>query len=512
MKIKTFKIIILLASIAIASFVISSPISPSEKGVSVAVLSRVDGRLEVKRYHASDQLSAQEMVKSFLERPDVVTASIPGEVAASASSLGLDELRKNQWALTRLDFDKVNALASGKGITVAVVDTGVDASHEDLTGQVLPGYDVLEPGGDGHKDPNGHGTHVAGIIAAKAGNSLGVAGLAPEAKILPVRALDETGYGDDAGIAEGVLWAADHGASVINLSLGSDTKDPVLAAAVADVIQRKIVVVAASGNGGLEGNAPSYPAALPGVVAVSASSFGDQLAMFSTTGSYVSLSAPGVSILSTWPGNNYVYESGTSMATPYVSAAFALLESAGKSPSSALSLLESSATDLGQESKDASFGYGLVDPYAALTDGKPRVSDPFRVMPTLPDLPQLPSLDIPKPQPLPPLPPLTLPSASPLPSPDASLKLNSTLVIEKIEKGKSSNTFTITLSVGKVKLGSRELRIEKNVGSWSEIERVATDPFGSAKVSLDNDPTSQWKVRFDGDRVATPSELLIATP
>jgi subtilisin family serine protease len=151
------------------------------------------------------------------------TAVVTTETDSVVHVLGSpDPLRSQQWALNQVPFEATWSFARGQGVIVAVVDTGVRADHQDLAGQVLPGTDFVNPGGDGRTDPNGHGTHVAGIIAAAVANGVGIEGGAPGVKILPVRVLDANGQGYSSDVARGIVWAADHGARVINLSLGGN--------------------------------------------------------------------------------------------------------------------------------------------------------------------------------------------------------------------------------------------------------------------------------------------------
>lgn len=223
-------------------------------------------------------------------------------------------------------------LSRGSGLVVAVVDTGVDGTHEDLAGQVLPGYDFVTNATGaraGWNDDNTHGTHVAGIIAAKANNGIGIAGLAPDTHILPVKVLDASGSGFSSTVAQGIIAATDAGARVINLSLGSPTGDPALLAAVQYAQAHGVVLVAAGGNlnapGWITLNGENYPASYPGVIGV-ASSNSD---CGGIGGEHIDISAPGCNVLSTVPGNAYARYSGTSMATPQVTATAALLMGAG---------------------------------------------------------------------------------------------------------------------------------------------------------------------------------------
>lgn len=371
--------------------------------VNVAAVVVRGTSVTIERFDNLTPVEASSVQARLTNRPEVVAVGIPGR----RHLLEADRTNE-QWALRRLEASSVAALSSGEGVTVAVVDTGVDASHPDLSTRVLPGADFVTPASDGRTDPNGHGTHVAGIIAAASDGS-GTSGLAANVRILPVRVLNADGYGDDALVAAGVLWAVEQGADVINLSLGGPDRDPLLAQALELATQRGVTVVAAAGNDGLNGDTVSYPGAEPSVLAVAASTVVDTRAAFSTRGSYVDLAAPGLGILSTLPASRYGYLSGTSMATPYVVAAAALVRAhLGVSGQQVVDRLTASATDLGATGRDDEFGWGLVDPYAALTTGAPRQArPPSSTPPTLPDLPTLPPLPV-----LPSLPAVTLPPVS----------------------------------------------------------------------------------------------------
>ena len=310
-----------------------------------------------------------------------ILALDPDTRAAAPAALtnvgGPDPLRSAQWALDKLGFEAARAAVDPSTVTVAVVDTGVDAAHEDLAGAVLPGWDAIAgaPGGD--TDAYGHGTHVAGIVAALAGNGLGIAGAAAGVRILPVRVLDDDGSGWSSTIADGIRWAADHGADVINLSLSGTTPSGVYQAAIDYAVNtRGAVVVASAGNDYQNGNPVEYPAAEPDAIAVGASTPSGERASFSSTGSYVALAAPGSSILAPCPpaavicsgGSGYARLSGTSMAAPFVSAAAALLRAArpGASPAQVRAWLTSTATDAGAPGRDDEFGAGILDPVGAL--------------------------------------------------------------------------------------------------------------------------------------------------
>jgi hypothetical protein len=313
-----------------------------------------------------------------------------------------DPRSHEQWGLRAVGAKAAWERSTGKEIVVAVLDTGV-APHEDLPG-LLPGRSFI---GATEPDPNGHGTHVAGIIAAAMGNGLGIAGLAPAVRLLPVQVLDAEGSGDHADIASGIIWATDNGADVINLSLGGEESSDVLSAAVQYAVSKDVIVVAAAGNSGSGSNAPMYPAAYDPVLAVAAAGPDGTAAMFSNSGPYVDLAAPGFAILSTVPGG-YDYLSGTSQAAPFVSAAAALLLGAGRAPAEISNILATSSRDVLPTGRDPYTGAGMLDVAAALgappTGATPVPSLPERLpnLPAIPELPTLrpPSLDVPTMAPL----------------------------------------------------------------------------------------------------------------
>ncbi|WP_248293806.1 S8 family serine peptidase [Actinoplanes sp. TBRC 11911] len=322
---------------------------------------------------ATDTTSAADLITAAQRAPQAVGVELDTPVRVADAPAGDDPLRAQQWDLARMSAPQAWTRSTGAGVTVAVVDTGVDSTHPDLAGQVLPGGDFITGTEGAAVDPNGHGTHVAGTIAAVAGNNVGVSGVAPNAKILPVRVLGADGRGYTSTAAAGVVYAADHGADVINLSLSSTTPTDAMTNAVAYAHAKNVVVVAAAGNARGQGSPISYPAASDGVIAVAATDSADGVATFSNRGSYVDVAAPGVNIVSTRPGNLYARMSGTSMAAPHVAAVAALVRSAypALSPDQIESALKSSAVDLGPAGRDDDFGAGLVDASAALTSLAP---------------------------------------------------------------------------------------------------------------------------------------------
>ncbi len=253
-------------------------------------------------------------------------------------------------------------------VTLAVIDSGIDLVHPDLADRLVPGL-TLVAGTATAQDDNGHGTHVAGIAAADGGNAIGIAGINWGARLMPVKVLDSRGQGDDADVAAGIVWAVDHGADVINLSLGGPCPSPVMELAVTYAYTMGVTVVAAAGNSG--GPGVLCPAAFPTVIAVAATTADNTRASFSTYGPEVDLAAPGAVIYSTlWTpaGSGYGYKSGTSMAAPHVAGVAALLAGQPEfdSPDKIREALEATALDLGSLCRDSYYGAGLVQAYAAL--------------------------------------------------------------------------------------------------------------------------------------------------
>jgi subtilisin family serine protease len=265
----------------------------------------------------------------------------------------------------------------GAGVIVAVVDTGV-APAPDLADRLLAGWNVITRDAAA-SDDNGHGTHVAGTIAEGEGNGLAEAGVAPEASILPVKVLSADGTGSDADVAAGIVWAVDHAARIVNLSLGGDADSAVLADAVAYARGKGVLIVAAAGN---DGGAVGVPARLAGVLAVGAVDAALVRAPFSAGGRSLDLVAPGVGILQqTLDGAGGYTDrslSGTSMAAPHVAGVAALVLAAGAAttPTGVARVLARTALDLGVPGKDAAYGAGLVRADAALGVGPAAVPVP----------------------------------------------------------------------------------------------------------------------------------------
>ena len=251
-------------------------------------------------------------------------------------------------------------------VVIAVLDTGVDSSHPELDGKILSdGYNFVNRTSD-VSDDNGHGTMISGILAAASNNDEGIAGATQDCLILPVKVLDSKGNGSVSNIASGIIYAADNGADVINLSLTYPDYSQTLQDAVDYAYDKGILVVAASGN---TGEKVLYPAACEHAVAVGSITASNELATYSNYGSKQTLVAVGSKVFSTTLDGGYAVSSGTSYAAPFVSALAALLLSVNDAytPDQLISIMEDSATDLGASGWDKYYGYGCVNYSAALS-------------------------------------------------------------------------------------------------------------------------------------------------
>jgi len=281
-----------------------------------------------------------------------------------------DPLLAQQWGIFAIGADRVWTTTTGQGVIVAVVDSG-SGPHPDLAGNLLTGHSFfgsVESLDGSDIDASGHGSHVAGIIAAAANNGIGGSGVAPRAKILPIQVLDQAGQGYARDVAAGVRYAADNGAKVINLSLGGTTESSSLTQAITYANDKGVLVVAAAGNGGAI-DKPKWPASLDLTLAVTAVDQANNATSFDQRGDYIDLSAPGANIVSTAKGD-YVTLSGTSMAAGFVAGAAALLFAAEPRVTNAQvrDILLRTATDIGDPGRDVTFGVGLINMVAALAE------------------------------------------------------------------------------------------------------------------------------------------------
>ncbi|MFZ3224608.1 MAG: S8 family serine peptidase, partial [Xanthobacteraceae bacterium] len=275
-----------------------------------------------------------------------------------------------QYVLAELQIAQAHQIATGKSITVAVIDSEIDAKHPDLDGAVVKGFDALA----GSDTPHPHGTSIAGAIAAR-GKLMGIA---PDVQILAVHAFDDSpgeAKGTSFAIDKGLQWAADNNARVVNMSFAGPA-DPMLARMLAAAYAKGIVLIAAAGNGGPQSE-PLYPAADPDVIAVTATDNAEHVFALANRGRYIAVAAPGVDILALAPGDTYALTSGTSIAAAHVSGIAALLleRNPALKPGDIRSILIATAKPIGPPIPDSPYGAGVVNAYRAVSfiDRKPEV-------------------------------------------------------------------------------------------------------------------------------------------
>jgi thermitase len=352
-------------------------------------LGKTKTRVDVVEIDENESLDAK--LAEYRSRADVVYAE-PNYIATATVLPAPDDPSYNsQWALTRTQAVGgwslfPSSYGVGGGATIGIVDTGVDLAHPDLAPQ-------LDTAGAANcvnesetcvaglaLDDMGHGTHATGIAAAAANNGFGVAGTAFSSRVLPVKVLDATGGGSYAAVTDGILWAAQHGARVINLSLGGSDYSKTLCDAVKIATESyHALVVAAAGNSGT--SIPLFPAHCPGAIGVGATDASDRAARWSSFGPHVFVSAPGVSIYSTYPPSSFATLSGTSMATPAVTGLAALLfgQDPSRTPQDVKVILARSADKVGDVryaadpfglchgcTRHARYGYGRINVRRAL--------------------------------------------------------------------------------------------------------------------------------------------------
>ena len=301
------------------------------------------------------------------------TAALPHDPFFAGSQSYLDTVRLPQaWDLSKGSTSQV----------IAVADTGVDGLHPDLQGVTVDGYNAITGAvvaAGTNSDDNGHGSMVAGIAAANTDNGIGIAGVAWTARVMPVKVLASNGRGYDSDIAAGITWAADHGATIVNLSLGGPADSSVLHDAITYATGKGTLVVAAAGNYGSD--RPLYPATYPEVLAVGATDKTGSLTDFSSWGDHIDVAAPGFDIVSTGLNQQYVVGDGTSFAAPIASGVAALVRTVYPSwtPAQVMAQLRSTARDAGPRGIDPYYGYGVLDAYHAV-GGTPGAEFPPRVL------------------------------------------------------------------------------------------------------------------------------------
>jgi subtilisin family serine protease len=309
--------------------------------------------------------STDELIAYFNKRNDVQFAE-PNFLLLPNAVPNDTLYPQYQWNMPAINMEKAWDISQGReDVIIAIVDTGIDLTHPEFVGKLVKGHNILN-GSDQPQDDNGHGTHVAGIIAARTNNQEGVAGITWNNKIMPIKGIGSDGSGSSFDIAKGIIWAADHGASVINMSIGNYHPSNVLHDAIKYAFRKNVVMIAASGNDNT--SQPSFPAAYPEVISVAAVDWKGGKAEFSNFGSYIDVAAPGVDIPSTYVNNTYASLSGTSMACPHVAGWAGLIRSLNKnlSNSEVMKILREATHDAGTPGWDHYYGYGIMDVPRAL--------------------------------------------------------------------------------------------------------------------------------------------------
>jgi thermitase len=390
-------IILLVISIVLTTAVYGAPLSTAEETL-LAGASYVPGRIVVKFKEGSSLASLAQVharynavVKEEIPQIGVQVLSVPpGEVEAKIAAFRADprvELAEpdyiaqvayepndpyygdgTQWGPQKVFASQAWDLSTGDpNVIVAIVDSGADPNHPDLAGKLVTGYNFMNSSTN-TTDDHGHGTHVAGIVAAATDNGVGIAGVAFNSQIMPLKVYDKSTDAWYSRIANAIIYAADNGAKVINLSLGNYPSSGYLQYAVNYAWDAGCVLVGAAGNNNCSD--PFYPAAYDNVIGVAATDQSDVKASWSNWGAHISVAAPGVSIYSTYwnSGSTYAHMSGTSMAAPHVAGLAALLfsQDGGRSNATVRSLIEGSADDLGDAGWDQYYGYGRINAYRAL--------------------------------------------------------------------------------------------------------------------------------------------------
>lgn len=327
------------------------------KKMGAKVLEKLS-QIDISRLSLPKGLSVEKAIK-LLSKLDFVEFVEPNFIQRTVGGPN-DPRYKDQWGLEKIRAYQGWGIHTGRAKTIiAIVDTGVDLNHPDLKNRIIAGYNFVDDNSN-PMDDEGHGTHCAGIAAASTNNNIGIAGVCPNCSIMPVRGLGADGQGTITTVANGIMFAADHGAHVISMSFGSPSYSTTLKNAIDYAAKKGAVLVAASGNDGV--TTPFYPAYTEPVIAVGSSTeFQDQRSYFSNYGEWVDVAAPGSNILSTVPGG-YSYKQGTSMAAPFVSGLAALMVScSGASADKVRKAMLSSAKPAGDW-----VASGRIDVFSAL--------------------------------------------------------------------------------------------------------------------------------------------------
>jgi subtilisin family serine protease len=335
------------------------------------------------------ETSAASLARQISQRDDVLWAEPNGLVHASGEIIPDDNFyQAQQWNLRQIGLPAAWAFTTGITIPIAIIDTGIDLNHADLAAKIWTNTDEI-PHNAIDDDSNGyvddiwgwnfindstlmleahHGTHIAGIAGAQTNNAIGVAGVSWQASLMSLQALRSNGDGSWADVAEAIIYAADNGARILNLSFGGAEPSQTIQDAVTYAREQGCLLVASSGNSNFQPTPVEYPAAFPGVLAVAATTASDGPATFSNRGPEVDIAAPGTEIFSTGGGNRYMAMSGTSMAAPHVSGLAALVWSVEPTLTAdqVANVITSTAHDVYTSGWDQYTGWGRIDAHAAI--------------------------------------------------------------------------------------------------------------------------------------------------
>lgn len=346
---------------------------PSVSEAALHALLKTQGASEIDTIHALDvrlievsEKAADALIAALKKNKNV--EYVERDASAQGTATANDPLFTggNQWWISKVQAPAAWDITTGvSNLPIAIVDSGVKASHLDITNKLLPGYDFVNNDSN-PDDDNGHGTATAGVAAASSNNQLGMVSMAWANPVIPVKVLGADNNGSYFAIANGITWAADQGARIINLSLGGSTPSQVLQDAVNYAWNKNAVLIASAGNDGV--NTPRYPAACNNVVAVSATNSTDERPSWSNYGTYVDISAPGQGVLSLYGTDTYAFWNGTSFSCPIASGTIALMASANPllSNGNLVNLLLASTDDIGVAGYDTFFGTGRVNASAAV--------------------------------------------------------------------------------------------------------------------------------------------------
>lgn len=361
----------------------SEPQTLDQKVYKHQVVAKLHSSTDVQKWADSNQLEViswnspfvvigkedvheDELVNKLRQDNDVLFAE-PNFAFANQAVITQAKVEPNdeffkpyQWNLEQIQVEDGWNFANGDNVTIAIIDSGVDADHIDLQNKLTDGYNAINDTAD-FSDGNGHGTHVAGIAAALTNNVEGIAGVSWQSTIMPIKVLDDNGEGSSYSVARGIYWAVDNGADVINMSLGDYYHSDILYDAIEYAYEQDVILISASGN---ENTSDAmYPAAYPQVITVASVNEDRNRSFFSNYGDHVDVAAPGEHIPSTYVDDQYVMLSGTSMASPHVAGLAALIRSVNPSLTNEEigNLILGNANQLGDGEFNVYYGYGEIN-------------------------------------------------------------------------------------------------------------------------------------------------------